>query len=106
MIRRFGLLLVVFLIVAPWHSALFAIDARELYDQATNASYNLDFEPAERGFETLTQEYPENPDYWNALASVRWLKIALKQQKLNLESFSGRNLGTRDSRDSIDAAEE
>ena len=106
MIRRLGLLLVVFLVVAPLHSALFAIDAKELYDQATTASYNLDFETAERGFEALTQEYPDNPDYWNALASVRWLKIALKQQKLNLESFSGKSLGTRDSRDAVDLAEE
>jgi tetratricopeptide (TPR) repeat protein len=106
MIRRFGLLLVVFFVVAPARSALLALDEKEIYEQATNASYNLDFETAERGFDTLTHDYPDNPDYWNALASVRWLRIALKQQKLNLETFSGRSLGTRDSKDTVDPAEE
>jgi TolA-binding protein len=90
----------------PFESAANASDAKEIYEQAATASYNLDFETAERGYQTLTREYPDNPDYWNALASVIWLKVALSQQKLNLESFSGRSLGTRESRDTIDAAEE
>ncbi len=71
-----------------------------------DASYNLDFNIAQRGYEMLTREYPDNPFYWNALASVLWLKIAYGQQKLSLESFSGRGLGTRDSRDNLDPADE
>jgi tetratricopeptide (TPR) repeat protein len=106
MIRRIRLLLSILLVVVALKTVAFAADAKEIYDQATNASYNLDFETAERGFETLTQDYPDNPDYWNALASVRWLRVALSQQKLNLESFSGRNLGTRDSRDTVNSAQE
>jgi tetratricopeptide (TPR) repeat protein len=103
---RAVLFLLIVLALAPVEGAVFASDAKEIYDKAMNASYNLDFNGAERGYETLTQEYPDNPDYWNALASVIWLKTALSQQKLNLESFSGRTLGTRDSRDSVDPAEE
>jgi tetratricopeptide (TPR) repeat protein len=106
MVSRAVLLLLILFEVAPFeHAAVFS-DAKEIYEQAMNASYNLDFNTAERGYESLTRDYPENPDYWNALASVIWLKIALKQQKLNLESFSGRTLGTRESRDTVDAAEE
>ena len=97
--------LILFALVSFEHAAL-AADAKEIYEQAMNASYNLDFNTAERGYESLTRDYPDNPDYWNALASVLWLKTALKQQKLNLESFSGRTLGTRDSRDTVDPAEE
>ena len=84
----------------------FASDAKEIYDQSVEAAYNLDFNIAQRGYEILTQQYPENPSYWNALASVLWLKIAFGQQKLSLESFSGRSLGTRDSRDALDPADE
>src|SRR5690242_17883214 len=67
-----------------------AADPKQIYEDATNALYNLDFSTAERGYETLTRDHPENPDYWNALASAVWLKITFDQQKLNLESFSGR----------------
>src|SRR5438874_4884202 len=105
MIRLARFLLFILFVLAPLEAAV-ASDAQEIYDQAVNASYNLDFETAERGYETLTRDYPENPDYWNALASVMWLKIALSQQKLNLESFTGRSLGTRDSRDGVDPGEE
>src|ERR1041384_1987374 len=82
----------------------FASDANVIYEQAMEASYNLDFNTAQRSYEMLTQEYPENPSYWNALASVLWLKIAYGQQKLSLESFSGGSLGTRDSREALDPA--
>jgi tetratricopeptide (TPR) repeat protein len=105
---RAGFLLLLFavLVLAPFERAVFASDAKEIYDQAMNASYNLDFNIAERGYETLTHDYPENPDYWNALASLLWLRIAFGQQKLNLESFSGRTLGTRDSKDTVDPEDE
>jgi len=40
------------------------------------------------------------------LASALWSKIAAKQEKLNLESFSGASIGTDDSSDSVDPREE
>src|SRR5438093_11851317 len=87
--------------------SVFATDAKQVYEQATNALYNLDFNTAERSYETLTREYPDNPDYWNALASSIWLKITLDQQKLNIESFSGgSSFGTKDSRDAVNPQDE
>ncbi len=84
-----------------------AADPKQLYDQSTDALYNLDFSIAQRGYETLTREYPDNPDYWNALASSIWLKITYDQQKLNMESFSGRDrFGTRESEDDVNPADE
>jgi len=83
-----------------------AEDPKHIYDDATNALYNLDFNTAQRGYETLIREHPDNPDYWNGLASAIWLKIAFDQQKLNLESFSGRSVGTRDSKDTVNLADE
>src|SRR5215510_11228030 len=83
-----------------------AADPKLIYDQSTDALYNLDFSTAERGYETLTHDYPENPDYWNALASAVWLKITFDQQKLNIESFAGSSLGTKDSRDSVNPVDE
>jgi tetratricopeptide (TPR) repeat protein len=81
-------------------------DPKQIYDQSTDALYNLDFNIAQRGYETLTRDYPDNPDYWNALASSIWLKITFDQQKLNLESFSGSSLGTKDSRDTVNPEDE
>ncbi len=95
-------LLPLFLLV---QSAL-ADDAKQIYEAATNALYNLDFNTAEHGFETLTHDYSDNPDYWNALASAIWVRITFNQQKLNIESFSGRSLGTRDSKDTVNPADE
>jgi tetratricopeptide (TPR) repeat protein len=83
-----------------------AVDPKLLYDQSTEALYNLDFNTAQRGYEALTHDYPENPDYWNALASSIWLHVMYDQQKLNVESFAGSSLGTKDSRDAIDATQE
>jgi tetratricopeptide (TPR) repeat protein len=83
-----------------------AADPKQLYDESTNALYNLDFNTAQRGYETLTRDYPDNPDYWNALASSIWLRIVYEQQKLNLESFAGSSLGTKDSKDAVNPADE
>src|SRR5437762_7700775 len=83
-----------------------AADPKEIYDQSTEALYNLDFNTAERGYETLTREYSDNPDYWNALASSIWLRITYEQQKLNIESFSGPSLGTKESRDAVNPTDE
>jgi tetratricopeptide (TPR) repeat protein len=83
-----------------------AADPKQIYDEATDALYNLDFNTAQHGYETLTREHPDNPDYWNGLASAIWLKITFDQQKLNLESFSGRSMGTRDSKDTVDPGDE
>jgi tetratricopeptide (TPR) repeat protein len=84
-----------------------AADPKQVYDQATEALYNLDFTIAQQGYETLTREYPDNPDYWNALASAIWLKITYDQQKLNLESFSSRStFGTAESKESLNPEDE
>src|SRR4051794_18158220 len=78
-----------------------------LYADSTDALYNLDFSTAQRGYETLTRMYPDDPDYWNALASSLWLKMTYEQQKLNIESFSGNaSFGTKDSKESVSAADE
>src|SRR6266581_312869 len=63
------------------------VDPKQLYEQSTDAMYNLDFNTAQHGYETLTRDHPDNPDYWNALASSIWLRIMYDQQKLNVESF-------------------
>src|SRR5438094_261920 len=82
-------------------------DPRKIYDRSTDALYNLDFSIAQAGYETLTKEHPENPDYWNALASSIWLRITFSQQKLNIESFSGQGtFGTRESKDIVSPADE
>src|SRR5215510_5307260 len=83
-----------------------ALDPKVIYDQSTDALYNLDFNTAQHGYETLTHDYPDNPDYWNALAASIWLRIMYEQQKLNVESFSGISLGTKDSRDAVNPAAE
>src|SRR5438094_1251982 len=83
-----------------------ADDAKQIYEAATNALYNLDFNTAEHGFETFTEDYSENPHYWNALASAIWVRITFNEQKLNIESFSARSLGTRDSKDIVNPADE
>jgi len=83
-----------------------AAEPQVLFQQSTDALYNLDFNTAQRGYETLTRDYPENPDYWNALASSIWLHILYSQQKLNIDSFSGSSLGTKESGDSVSPAEE
>src|SRR2546427_1680167 len=91
---------------AVFAQSVFATDAKQVYEQATNALYNLDFNTAEHGYETLTRDYPDNPDYWNALASAIWVRITFNQQKLNIESFSGTTLGTRDSKDNVNPDDE
>ena len=84
-----------------------AVDPKQLYAQSSDAMYNLDFNTAQRGYEALTREYPDNPDYWNALASSIWLKITFDQQKLNLESFSGRStFGTKESHEKLNPEDE
>ena len=84
-----------------------AVDPKQLYAQSSDAMYNLDFNTAQRGYEALTREYPDNPDYWNAVASSIWLKITFDQQKLNLESFSGRStFGTKESHEKLNPEDE
>ena len=106
MFRRFAFLLVTVLAFGAIAGAS-AVDPKEVYERSTNALYNLDFNIAQSGYETLTREYPDNPEYWNALASSIWLRITFEQQKLNLESFSGSvRFGTADSREELDPEDE
>jgi tetratricopeptide (TPR) repeat protein len=95
------------LVLSLFPGSAAAADPKQIYDQSTEALYNLDFSTAQRGYETLTREYPDNPDYWNALASSVWLKITYDQQKLNLESFSSReSFGTKESEDDVNPSDE
>ena len=95
------------MLCAPLVQPAAAEDARQLYSVSTDALYNLDFSTAQQGYEALTREYPENLDYWNALASAAWLKITYDQQKLNIESFSGKGtFGTRDSKEGVNPEDE
>jgi tetratricopeptide (TPR) repeat protein len=106
MFRRFAFLWALVLAYSVLAPAA-VVDPKQVYDRSTNAMYNLDFSIAEQGYETLTREYPDSPEYWNALASAIWLKVTFKQQKLNLESFShATTFGTEDSRDEVDPADE
>ncbi len=76
------------------------------YQQAADALYNLDFSIAEAAFNSLIRQDESNPDYWNGLASTIWLKILYDQQKLNVASYSGPDIGDKRSRDSIKPADE
>src|SRR5215831_6126959 len=105
MFRRYVWPSIILLVVCVM-TATAGTDPKLIYDQSTDALYNLDFNTAQHGYETLTHDYPENPDYWNALAASMWLRIMYDQQKLNMESFSGSSLGTRDSRDAVTPADE
>src|SRR5215813_7142056 len=105
MFRRYVWPSVILLVVCVM-TATAGTDPKLIYDQSTDALYNLDFNTAQHGYETLTHDYPDNPDYWNALAASLWLHIMYDQQKLNVESFSGSSLGTRDSRDTVNPADE
>ena len=88
-------------------SSALAADPQQTYAEGTDQLYSLDFAASEATFKSLTRDHPENPDYWNALASSYWLKILYNQQKLNLESFSSKDrFGTMESKEEVSAAEE
>src|SRR5262249_53892708 len=107
MFRRLPFVVLIVVFACGVFVSAAAVDPKQLYDQSTDAMYNLDFNTAQRGYGTLTRDYPDNPDYWNALASSIWLKITLDQQKLNLESFSGRStFGTKDSHEKVTPEDE
>src|SRR3989449_10226218 len=103
---RVSVLSLAVIVLIPVSRSALAADAQQIFEEATNALYNLDFSTAERGYEMLTRDYPDNPDYRNALASAIWVRITFNQQKLNIESFSGSSLGTRDSKDNVNPADE
>ena len=102
-LRRF-VLLSFFLSFLP--HVLLAEGSDQLYRRGIEALYNLDFETAEKDFRELIKIEPQNPNRWNQLASALWSKIAAKQEKLSLESFSGASIGTDDSSDLVDPREE
>lgn len=102
--QRFATIVLVSALNVP---AALAADPQQQYKQGIEALYNLDFNKAEPAFTELTKSYPDNPDYWTGLASTVWLRILQEQQKLNMESFSGKDtFGTRDSKDAVSPAEE
>ena len=84
-----------------------AADPPPLYQHGVEKLYNLYFDDAETDFRNLTKAYPDDPLYWNGLASTIWLKMLYSQQKLNIESFSLKDtFGTSESKDDVAAAEE
>ena len=86
---------------------LLGADPEQTYAEGIQQLYSLDFTGSEASFRSLTRDYPDNPDYWNALASSYWLKTLYDQQKLNMESFSSTDrFGAMDSRDTVTDAEE
>ena len=88
------------------HTAV-AADPEQNYADGVHQLYSLDFAASEASFRSLTKDHPENPDYWNALASSYWLKTLYDQQKLNMESFSSKDrFGTMDSKETVTEAEE
>jgi tetratricopeptide (TPR) repeat protein len=103
-IRKAAIAVLVCLLLAQ---TAFAADPPLLYQQGVEKLYNLYFDEAEANFKSLTKEFPDDPLYWNSLASTIWTKILYSQQKLNIESFSLKDtFGTSQSRDELAAAEE
>ena len=98
---------IIILIASVNVASAYAVDEQQLYKQGLETLYNLDFDKAEPAFTELTRSYPENPDYWTALASTIWLQILQDQQKLSVESFSGKGtFGVKDSHEDVDPAQE
>ena len=98
-----SLLIILSLSVSPSLAAA----PQQAYADGLDHLYSLDFSASEASFRSLTRDYPDNPDYWNALASSYWLKTLYDQQKLNMESFDSKDrFGTIDSKDSVSEAEE
>ena len=94
-------------LAGPLQHVAFAADPPPLYQHGVEKLYNLYFDEAESDFKKLTKEYPDDPLYWNSLASTIWLKMLYSQQKLNIESFSLKDtFGTAESKDDVATAEE
>src|SRR5262245_5490632 len=105
MFRRYMWFSIMLLVVCVT-TATAGTDPKLIYDQSTDALYNLDFNTAQHGYETLTHDYFDNLDYWNALAASIWLRIMYDQHKLDVESFSRDSLCTKDSLDAVNPKEE
>lgn len=103
----FRRLVAVVVVCAFLVQGVFAADAQMTYQHGVDSLYNLDFNLAEADFKTLTTEHPDDPLYWNGMASTIWLKILYDQQKLNIQSFSLKDtFGTGNSKDDVSAADE
>jgi tetratricopeptide (TPR) repeat protein len=90
-----------------WIPPAFAAEPDRDYAEGLQHLYSLDFDSSDALFQSLTRDYPDNPDYWNARASSYWLRILYNQQKLSMDAFSGKDrFGTIDSEDSGGEAEE
>jgi tetratricopeptide (TPR) repeat protein len=106
-IRKAAIAVVVCAMLALVEKSVFAADPPPLYQHGVEKLYNLYFDEAESDFKNLTKEYPDDPLYWNSLASTIWLKMLYSQQKLNIESFSMKDtFGASESKDDVVAAEE
>ena len=103
MLSRNGIMAVLLAVLAASSTDAAPQALDPAYQPAVDALYNLDFSTAERTFTTLTQQHPDDPEYWNALASTYWLRILLDQEKLNVETFNG---GMHGQSDAVNSAEE
>ena len=106
-IRKAAIAVLVGALLALAEMSAFAADPPPLYQHGIEKLYNLYFDDAESDFRNLTKQYPDDPLYWNSLASTFWLRMLYNQQKLNIESFSLKDtFGTEHSQDDVVAAEE
>ena len=78
----------------------------DVFSEALEALYSLDFDVAEQKFTELTEDDPTVPRYWNLLASSVWLKIVFEQEKLNLDSYMGNRLGGDGANDLVSSERE
>jgi tetratricopeptide (TPR) repeat protein len=106
-IRKAAIALLVVTLLASVEGNALAADPPPLYQHGVEKLYNLYFDEAESDFKSLTKQYPDDPLYWNSLASTLWLRMLYSQQKLNIESFSLKDtFGTAESKEDVVAAEE
>ena len=98
--------IVVLVLILTTAFSVAAAQSRPTYQDAVNALYNLDFNIGEEVFNSLIKQDPDNLEYWNGLASTNLLRILYKQQKFNVDSFSGSRIGTRQSKDVVDPEDE
>src|SRR5438094_5602122 len=81
-VKQFIVILSLFFLLVQ--SAL-AADAKQIYEEATNALYNLDFTTAEAASETLTRINSDNQDNWKASLIRIGIEMTCTRRKLTME---------------------
>jgi tetratricopeptide (TPR) repeat protein len=111
MLSRNGIILIVAVallvgVASGARTATRAAPRRGADPAALYALYSVDFDQARESFRQMTLRSPEDPEAWNLLASALWLQIVFRQEKLNLDSFTGDALGTEDSNEVVSEEQE